>query len=100
MQKGDHSKRYTKLEAIGEGGYGKVYKALDEQTKSIVAIKKSKITPIDDGVGFVTLREVKFLKEYKHPNIIKVSKIYSYSCMIYLHIKKSCVWHLNTWKLI
>lgn len=31
------------------------------------------MTPIDDGIGFPTLREIKYLKEFKHPNIVKVT---------------------------
>jgi cyclin-dependent kinase 7 len=72
------------MESIGEGGYGKVYKAYDEVNKTYVALKKSKLTPIDDGIGFVTLREVKFLKEFKHPNLIKLTDIYAHKKKIYL----------------
>lgn len=31
---------YTKIDKIGKGAYGEVYKAQDNRTKEIVAIKK------------------------------------------------------------
>lgn len=35
--------RYEKLEKLGEGTYGKVYKALDSKTGQIVALKKCRL---------------------------------------------------------
>jgi cyclin-dependent kinase len=35
--------QYEKLEKIGEGTYGKVYKARDIQTGKLVALKKTRL---------------------------------------------------------
>lgn len=34
---------YTKLEKIGEGTYGVVYKAIDKETGDLVALKKIRL---------------------------------------------------------
>ena len=41
-------KNYIKLDKIGEGAYGAVYKARDSNTNDIVAIKKVKIDMEED----------------------------------------------------
>ncbi len=39
-------KRYQKLEKIGSGTYGVVYKAQDQETRKIVALKKMNLDVI------------------------------------------------------
>lgn len=62
---------YDREEALGEGTYGKVYKATDRTTKRPVAIKVIKNDVY--GVNMSSLREVRYLKAMKHPNIIEVT---------------------------
>eukprot|EP01018_Ginkgo_biloba_P010195 Gb_13851 [translate_table: standard] len=52
---------YEKIEKIGEGTYGKVYKARDLRTGRFVAMKK---TMVDDseGIPCTTLREISLLR--------------------------------------
>ncbi|KAJ2362760.1 Cell division protein kinase 1, partial [Coemansia sp. RSA 2607] len=42
--------RYEKLDKVGEGTYGVVYKARDTKTNSIVAMKKIRLEGDDEGV--------------------------------------------------
>jgi cyclin-dependent kinase 7 len=54
-----------------------VYKAKDTQTNEEVAVKKIKIgsrQEAADGINLTALREIKFLQEVKHPNVIEVSR--------------------------
>lgn len=62
--------QYKKLEKLGEGTYGVVYKAEDAQTGEFVAIKKIKLDHSDEGVPATTLREISMLKRLKHPCIV------------------------------
>ncbi|THU47047.1 hypothetical protein C4D60_Mb09t11370 [Musa balbisiana] len=53
---------YEKLEKLGEGTYGKVFKAREKATGKIVALKKTRLPEDDEGVPPTTLREVSLLR--------------------------------------
>ena len=66
----DQKNRYNKIEKIGEGTYGVVYRGIDTVDKSIVAMKKIRLETEDEGVPSTAIREISLLKELKHPNIV------------------------------
>ena len=60
-----------RLEKLGEGNYGAVYKARDEWADGrIVALKKIKVQGEDDGVPCTALREISVLQQLRHPNVV------------------------------
>jgi cyclin-dependent kinase len=55
--------KYEKLERIGEGTYGVVYKARDLDTGAIYALKKIRLESEDEGIPSTAIREIALLKE-------------------------------------
>ena len=50
--------RYQKMEKIGEGTYGVVYKAKDRVSGEIVALKKIRLEAEDEGIPSTAIREI------------------------------------------
>ncbi|PNW79929.1 hypothetical protein CHLRE_08g372550v5 [Chlamydomonas reinhardtii] len=61
---------YEKIEKIGEGTYGKVYKARDINTGKLVALKKCRLEMEEEGVPSTTLREISLLQMLSESNHI------------------------------
>ncbi|CAH1420065.1 unnamed protein product [Lactuca virosa] len=64
--------QYEKIEKIGEGTYGVVYKALDKMTNKTIALKKIPLEKPDEGVPSTAIREISLLKEMNHENIVRL----------------------------
>lgn len=66
---------FEKLNLLGEGTYGSVYRALDKSTGDLVALKK--IRPVKEKSGFplTSIREVQLLQQITHPNIIRLREM-------------------------
>ena len=74
----DRRDRYERMEKIGEGTYGVVFKAKDTVQKELVALKKIKLENEDEGVPSTAMREISILKELQpHPNIVKYTHHFS-----------------------
>ncbi|CAB3986415.1 cyclin-dependent-like kinase 5 [Paramuricea clavata] len=67
--------KYEKLEKIGEGTYGTVFKAKNKETHEIVALKRVRLDDDDEGVPSSALREICLLKELRHKNIVRLFDI-------------------------
>lgn len=67
--------RYQKLEKLGEGSYGIVYKAQNRYTNEIVALKRIRIDIEDRGIPASALREISLLKELVSPYIVRLYDI-------------------------
>lgn len=67
--------RYQVFKQLGDGTYGSVWKALNIETKEIVAIKKMKRKYHSWG-ECMSLREVKSLQKLNHPHIVKLKEVF------------------------
>ena len=67
--------KYEKLEMIGEGTYGVVYKARDIETNEIFALKMIRLESEDEGIPSTAIREIALLKELQHPNIVRLANV-------------------------
>lgn len=65
-----------KLRKVGEGTYAVVYEAEDVNTKTKVAIKKIKMTSQGAGLDISAIRELEFLRELSHPNIVDLKDVF------------------------
>uniref|UniRef100_A0A182NNE0 Cyclin-dependent kinase 12 n=1 Tax=Anopheles dirus TaxID=7168 RepID=A0A182NNE0_9DIPT len=66
---------FDMLEQIGEGTYGQVYKAKDQQTKELVALKKVRLEHEKEGFPITAVREIKILRQLNHKNIVNLREI-------------------------
>jgi len=64
--------KYTKIDKVGEGTYGIVYKAKNKENGEIVALKRIRLDSEDEGVPCTAIREISLLKELKHNNIVRL----------------------------
>ena len=68
---------YRILQIIGEGTYGKVFKAQEKESGRVVAIKKFKQREDEDShVRKTMMREIKVLKNYRHINIVNLRHVF------------------------
>ncbi|KAG0123730.1 kinase-like domain-containing protein [Tuber indicum] len=70
-------KKYTKDRKVGEGTYAVVHLGHVKSTALPVAIKKIKLSAMVDGISMDAIREVKFLQELRHENIIRLIDVFS-----------------------
>ncbi|GAA54910.1 Cyclin-dependent kinase-like 1 [Clonorchis sinensis] len=68
--------RYEKLTRIGEGAYGVVFKCRHRDTGDIVAIKKFTDSEDDPVIHRIAMREIRTLKQLKHPNLINLIEVF------------------------
>ncbi|XP_030340766.1 cyclin-dependent kinase-like 1 isoform X2 [Strigops habroptila] len=68
--------RYEKLGKVGEGSYGVVFKCRNKDTGQIVAIKKFLESEEDPVIRKIALREIRMLKQLKHPNLVNLLEVF------------------------
>ncbi|EFR01800.1 CMGC/CDK/CDK7 protein kinase [Nannizzia gypsea CBS 118893] len=75
----DVRRKYVKDKKLGEGTYAVVYLGhLRDDPTSLVAIKKIKLNAeYKDGLSMDAIREVKYLQELSHPNVIALHDVFS-----------------------
>ncbi|XP_065920703.1 cyclin-dependent kinase 2-like [Dysidea avara] len=80
----DKMDNFEKLEKIGEGTYGVVYKARMRDSGRMVALKKIRLDVECEGVPSTAIREISLLKELEHPNIVSLQEVLHVDKKLYL----------------
>lgn len=75
---------YVKIEKIGEGTYGVVYKGRHKRTNRLVALKKIRLESDEEGVPSTAVREISLLRELEHPNIVCLEDVLMQENKLYL----------------
>lgn len=71
--------QYSKERKVGEGTYAVVYLGKQIKTNRRIAIKEIKLGFFKDGLDMSAIREVKYLQELKHINVIELVDVFSAS---------------------
>lgn len=66
--------KYKKLQFIGQGGYGTVYKANDNDGK-VLALKEIVIVHLTQQKLAMARKEVELHRALKHPHIVRYEKL-------------------------
>lgn len=67
--------RYQKIDKLGEGTYGIVYKAQHRHTGEVVALKRIRLDNEEEGIPCTAVREISLLRDLHHPNIVRLLDI-------------------------
>ncbi len=62
------------MNILGDGAFGTVFKAVNNRTNEVVAIKKMK-SKYRSWEECLELREIKSLRKLSHPHIIKLKEV-------------------------
>uniref|UniRef100_UPI00358E24E1 cyclin-dependent kinase-like 1 isoform X2 n=1 Tax=Myxine glutinosa TaxID=7769 RepID=UPI00358E24E1 len=68
--------KYHKLEKIGEGSYGVVFKCRSRESGHLVAVKRFMDSEEDPLIRKIALREVRMLKQLKHVNLVTLLEVF------------------------
>jgi len=66
---------FTKLEQVGQGAFGTVWKAVDRESNDVVALKRVRMENEREGFPITALREMKIMSTMNHENIVKLKEI-------------------------
>ncbi|CAH8607690.1 unnamed protein product [Schistosoma margrebowiei] len=75
---------FIRLEKIGEGTYGVVYKCKNKVNGKFAALKKIRLENDEEGVPSTAIREISLLKELQHPNIVNLEQVIMENGRLYL----------------
>ncbi|XP_063988427.1 serine/threonine-protein kinase 10 isoform X2 [Diachasmimorpha longicaudata] len=70
----DPTEYWDMIGELGDGAFGKVYKAQNKQTQQLAAAKMCALEGEDDLSDFMI--EIDILSEFKHPNVVELHEAY------------------------
>lgn len=98
----DYEPKYSLLECLGEGTYGKVYLASHVQTYKVRVLKQMKRSESDEGVPSTELREASLLQSLRHPNIVRLEDLFltqsSGLCLVFEHCRMDLSQYMSKYR--
>ncbi|KAL1699014.1 hypothetical protein EV121DRAFT_265542 [Schizophyllum commune] len=80
----EKSELYSIVSQVGEGTFGKVYKAMNNVSKNLVALKRIRMETERDGFPVTAMREIKLLQSLKHENVIRLYEMMVSNAHVYM----------------
>ncbi|KAK0428806.1 hypothetical protein QR680_011016 [Steinernema hermaphroditum] len=71
----DDIDKYERIDKIGQGTFGEVFKARCRRTQRLVALKKILMENEKEGFPITALREIRMLQQLKHENVTELIEI-------------------------
>ncbi|XP_067852291.1 cyclin-dependent kinase-like 2 isoform X2 [Heptranchias perlo] len=75
---------YENLGLVGEGTYGSVMKCRHKETGQVVAIKRFQDRDDDRLVKKIAVREIRFLKQFRHENLVNLIEVFKQKKRLFL----------------
>ena len=66
---------FSIMTQVGEGTFGKVYKARNNTTNAFVALKRVRMEAERDGFPVTAMREIKLLQSLRHDNVVRLHEM-------------------------
>lgn len=66
---------YHRVLQVGEGTYGKVYKARNVETNVTAALKRLRMESEREGMPITAVREIKLLQSLRHENVVSLREM-------------------------
>ncbi|KAK7061750.1 Pkinase-domain-containing protein [Favolaschia claudopus] len=78
------SELYAIVSQVGEGTFGKVYKAQNTVTKRHVALKRIRMESEKEGFPVTAMREIKLLQSLRHENVVRLYEMMVSNGSVYM----------------
>ncbi|KAF8165312.1 Pkinase-domain-containing protein [Crassisporium funariophilum] len=75
---------YRIVSQVGEGTFGKVYKARNTITGTYVALKRIRMEAEKDGFPVTAMREIKLLQSLRHENVVRLFEMMVSNAAVYM----------------
>ncbi|ODV94762.1 hypothetical protein PACTADRAFT_69742 [Pachysolen tannophilus NRRL Y-2460] len=75
---------YERIQQVGEGTYGKVYKAKNRLTDKLVALKRLRLESEREGFPITAMREIRLLQSFQHENVSSLTEMMVEKNSIYM----------------
>ncbi|EMD40730.1 hypothetical protein CERSUDRAFT_62703 [Gelatoporia subvermispora B] len=82
--RGSRDEVYTIVSQVGEGTFGKVYKALNASSGRFVALKRIRMEAERDGFPVTAMREIKLLQSLRHDNVVRLYEMMVSNGSVYM----------------